>query len=90
MSVPRSKSALGNAVKRAKADGQDPALDPRVTSARRELAEAKIRAYILASVAEAPPLSDEQRSRLAALLSQGVTQLSSPQVRPSDSGPGAA
>lgn len=44
--------------------------------ARRELAEAKIAAAIERIVADAPPLTAEQRNRLAGLLiSAGATQL---------------
>jgi hypothetical protein len=39
-----------------------------ITAARRELAEAKIAEYILRTVDAAPPLTPEQRSRLADLL----------------------
>lgn len=37
-------------------------------AARRELAEAEIAEYVSRTVAAAPPLDDEQRSRLAVLL----------------------
>lgn len=39
-----------------------------VTGARRDLAAAKIEQYITEVVASAPPLTQEQRDRLAALL----------------------
>ena len=90
MSVPRSKSALGNAVKRAKADGLEPTLDPRVTDARRELAEAKIHAYIAETVAAAPPLTAEQRQRLTALLRpDAATPAARPVARPLGGGDAA-
>ncbi len=38
------------------------------TALRRDLAEAKIADYIERTVAEAPPLTNEQRDRLALLL----------------------
>jgi hypothetical protein len=45
------------------------ARDPEAeTQARRELAEAKIADYIRRVVDAAPPLTDEQRTRLAELL----------------------
>lgn len=50
----------------------------RVTDARRDLAAAKLAEYVRKTVAEAPPLTDEQRERIAALL------------RPSIGGPDAA
>ena len=40
----------------------------RITAARRDLAAARLAEYIEQVVAEAPPLSDAQRTRLAALL----------------------
>lgn len=45
------------------------ARDPeREAQARRDLAEAKVAAYIERVLAAAPPLSEEQRQRLAELL----------------------
>ena len=44
--------------------------DPeKITRARRDLAAANIESYISRVVAEAPPLTEDQRHRLAALLS---------------------
>lgn len=43
----------------------------RINAARRDLAEAKIAGYIERVVNEAPPLSETQRERLAALLRGG-------------------
>ena len=45
-----------------------PATDPDLINARRDLAAAKLDAYIKKVVAEAPPLTDAQRDRIAALL----------------------
>lgn len=42
--------------------------DPAVTAARAELREAKLADHIKSIVDDAPPLSPEQRSRLAVLL----------------------
>lgn len=42
--------------------------DEERTDARRDLAVAKIAQYVERVVAEAPPLTDEQRERLAGLL----------------------
>ncbi len=42
---------------------------PETATARRDLAAANIEAYINRVVAEAPPLTDEQRDHLRALLS---------------------
>lgn len=45
-----------------------PATDPDLIDARRDLAAAKLDAYVKKVVAEAPPLTDAQRDRIAALL----------------------
>jgi hypothetical protein len=46
--------------------------DPeKIASARRDLAAAKIADYIERTVASAPPLTDDQRNRIAALLNAG-------------------
>lgn len=45
-----------------------PADHPHLLDAKRDLAEAKIAAYVQRVLAAAPPLSDEQRTRLAELL----------------------
>lgn len=45
--------------------------DPALIEARRDLAEASIQAYIERTVAAAPPLTSEQRDRLALLLRGG-------------------
>lgn len=42
--------------------------DAELVDARRELAEANIAAYVEKTLAQAPPLTDEQRARLAELL----------------------
>ncbi|WP_394279837.1 hypothetical protein [Microbacterium sp.] len=43
-----------------------------IAEARRDLATEKIAAYVQRVVAEAPPLSDEQRDRLVAILRGGA------------------
>ncbi|MFF5862646.1 hypothetical protein [Micrococcus luteus] len=45
-----------------------PATDPDLINARRDLAAAKLDAYVKKVVAEAPPLTNAQRDRIAALL----------------------
>lgn len=45
-----------------------PADDPQLIEARRDLAAAKLDAYVKRVLAEAPPLTDAQRDRIAALL----------------------
>lgn len=58
-----ARSLLGLASRRRDVDA--------ITDARRDLAAAKIAAYIEKVVAEAPPLSDEQRDRLSAIIGSG-------------------
>lgn len=48
-----------------------PKSHPEVISARRALKEAKLADFIEKTVAEAPPLTDEQAHRIAALLLAG-------------------
>jgi hypothetical protein len=61
----RAKIAgLGVGVKTGKRQPDDPELQ----DAHRGFAATKIRDYILETLAEAPPLSDEQRNALAELL----------------------
>ncbi len=60
----KARSRVANEVKKCKASGSDPQ-SLRVLDARRDLAEAKLQAYIERTVASAPPLSPEQRDRLA-------------------------
>ena len=67
MSVIQSRSRLGNAVKKAKADGSPPEAIQAVVDARRELTADKLADYIERTVAAAPPLTGEQRARLAQL-----------------------
>ena len=68
MSVTVTRSKLANSVKRCRAAGGDPATDEDVATARRDHAAEKLHAYVERIVADAPPLTDEQRSRLAGLL----------------------
>ncbi|QRY53381.1 hypothetical protein [Mycolicibacterium septicum] len=42
--------------------------DPRLMEARRRLSELRLEAHIQQAVSAAPPLTDEQRARLAELL----------------------
>lgn len=58
--VLRARGRLGVASRRGNRD--------EIAEAHRDLAAAKIAAYIDKVVAEAPPLTDAQRERLAALL----------------------
>ncbi len=72
MSVSQAHSRLANAVKKSR---RDPSARAEVEQARRQLAEAKLAAYIQRVVDEAPPLSADARQRLAALLgSRGARQ----------------
>lgn len=58
-----ARSQLGVACQRGDSDAQH--------SARQKLAAAKLEAYIERVLAEAPPLDDDQRTRIAALLRPG-------------------
>lgn len=71
MSVTQARSRVANAVKDSRAKGLPPSSAPKVLDAKRDLAAAKLSAYITKVVAEAPPLSPQQRARLAALLTEG-------------------
>jgi hypothetical protein len=62
-----ARSKLANEVKKSKKVGSAASCEP-VRDARRVLAEEKIKAYVEKVVAEAPPLTHEQRDRLALLL----------------------
>jgi hypothetical protein len=67
----KSRSLVANAEKRRK-KVPGPIADEAVKGARRALAEAKIASYVAKVVAAAPPLTAEQRDRLATLLSGGA------------------
>ncbi len=45
--------------------------DPELLEARRNLRAARLHDHVAKVVAEAPPLTDEQRARIAALLQAG-------------------
>lgn len=59
----RARSRLGNAYRSGDARG--------IENARRDFAAAKLEDYIARTVDEAPPLTVEQRARLALLLRGG-------------------
>ncbi|MGP5522883.1 hypothetical protein ACTXM3_06235 [Glutamicibacter arilaitensis] len=61
--VLQARAALGVASRR----GDKGAIE----SARRDLAAAKLAAYVEKVVAEAPPLTDEQRARVSAIVNGG-------------------
>ncbi len=71
MSVAQARSRVAVEVKKQKRDGGSGASES-VRSARRNLAEEKIKAYVERTVASAPELTPEQRDRLALLL-RGAT-----------------
>lgn len=64
--VLKARSRLATLSRRSVAASSD-----QIDDARRDLAEAKIVNYVEKIVAAAPPLSDEQRDRIAALLRAG-------------------
>ncbi|PZP17066.1 MAG: hypothetical protein DI611_03885 [Brachybacterium faecium] len=64
--VLRARAVLGHASRTG-----DPG---RVADARRDLAAANLEQYIGKVTADAPPLTDEQRDHLAALIRQGANR----------------
>jgi hypothetical protein len=52
--------------------GERSADDPVITSAKAELAAANLQSYVERVLATAPPLTDEQRDRIAAILRGGA------------------
>ncbi len=73
MSGTRARSRVALEAKAAK-NNPEPSSHARLSDARRDLAEAKLAAYIQRVVDRAPPLSPEQRDRLAVLLRSGGAQ----------------
>ena len=71
MSVAKARSRVAVEVKKSKSQDSSEQRE-RVQQARAELAEAKLEQYIQRVVAEAGPLSQEQVSRLKALLHGAV------------------
>lgn len=62
----RLRSRVGNLAK------VDPA-HPQLPTARRDLRAARLADYVAEVVAQAPPLTDAQRDRIASLLRPGVS-----------------
>lgn len=73
MSVVKARSRVAVEVKKQKREGA-PDPSPGVLDARRALAEEKIREFVERTVASAPPLTPDQRDRLALLLRGAVAQ----------------
>lgn len=67
MSVTHARSRLALEAKRQRREGGDPN-SPALVRARQHLAEEKIREFVERVVSQAPPLTAEQRARLASLL----------------------
>jgi len=63
--VAHQRARLANAVRRGDADSEQ--------LSRRDLAAAKLEDYITRVVDAAPPLTDQQREQLAALLAGGAS-----------------
>lgn len=63
MSTLTSKRARVASLSRSRADN-----DPELIGARRSLKAARLEKYVTKTLAEAPPLTDEQRERIARLL----------------------
>lgn len=64
--------------------------DPRMIEAQRDLAAERLHDYVRRIVDTAPPLTAEQRDRIAALLRPGVSEIGAVSRAPSDDGGGAA
>lgn len=56
---------------RAVRNGERPADDPELTEARRDLRAEVLAGHVEKVLAQAPPLTDEQRDRIAAILRSG-------------------
>jgi mono/diheme cytochrome c family protein len=65
------RTAIARASRHLRRHGDDPIAHDHLTRAKRDYAAHKITKYIREVVAAAPPLSDEQRARIAALLRSG-------------------
>lgn len=63
-----ARNRLGAALRNSPNDSE------RIVDARRDLAEARIADAIERIVADAPPLTDNQRARLAAMLAPAVAR----------------
>ena len=75
MSVAKARSRVAVEVKKQKRAGESDVSES-VRSARRDLAEEKIKAYIERTVAAAPELTQDQKARLAQLLQPVATDAS--------------
>lgn len=64
--VLQARAALGVASRRGDSE--------KINDARRDLAAAKMAAYVEKIVAEAPPLTDEQRARVSAIVNGGASK----------------
>lgn len=64
----RSKRARYAALVRGVRAGERPPDDPALIETRRDLAALRLEEHVLRVLADAPPLTDEQRTRLAELL----------------------
>lgn len=67
----KNRATLAQLTARANRDGRDPATDPAVKAARRDYYASALEGYIQRVVDAAPPLTPEQRERLAAILRGG-------------------
>lgn len=66
--MPSSRSWTSDRARVASLTRSRAADDPDLVAARRDLKAARLADYVERVVAEAPPLTDEQRDRIAALL----------------------
>ena len=84
----RERSKIGVIAREIKR-GERPADDPALDEAKRGLAAARLEAYIEKVLASAPPLSDEQRCKLAELLRPARQSIAAARLAGIDTG-GAA
>jgi hypothetical protein len=74
MAISKAKAhhrAVVASLSRCVATGERPADDPELLEARRNLKAVGLEEHVAKVVAEAPPLTDEQRTRISALLRAG-------------------
>jgi hypothetical protein len=67
-----SRSLRGRLASASAAARRDPSLEPKVDDLRREFRTERLAEHIEKALATAPPLTDSQRVRLAALLAPFV------------------
>jgi hypothetical protein len=72
--LPTLRAELARATRISRVRPGDPAAADAVANARRAYAAARIEDFARRALADAPPLTDEQRARLGLLLQTGQTE----------------